>query len=355
MVGIKGENGMIYKNLEIYNIEDLIEHEDGSVSWLRVPKKVYEALDSDFGRQQTDDATGVELRFKMKSDKVILRMSVTAGTGKFHVFRGNVQGGWQDHEVDKVATPEVHDFVIEQAEKPEFLRAIAEKSGDEWDCDVVRVIFDIGHFKLHDVIGDIEPPKKAETPERTLFCYGSSITHGSNSIDTSHSWASLVARNLRYDLKNKGMSGSCCMEPAYIDYIADEGKAGRWDALILELGINVLYWDEAKIYERATYAVQKTAQENPDKPIFVISPFYHCGDDFAQFDEKGMTKVWRKALREIVGKFRFPNVTYIDGLDILNGMEFMSADFVHPNVYGVAQIAERLTDIVRPIVRAYYG
>lgn len=346
---------MLYKNLEIFNIEDLIENDDGSVSWLRVPKNVYDTLDSDFGRQQIDDATGVELRFKMNGDKVTLRMAVKSGTGRFHVFRGNVQGGWQDHEVDKVVTTEPHDFVIEASQKPEYLRAIAEKIGSEWDCDIVRVIFDIGHFKLFDVIGDIEPPKSEQTPARTLMCYGSSITHGSNSIDMSHSWASLVARELRYDVKNKGMSGSCCMEPAYIDYIAAEGKANRWDALIMELGINVLHWDEAKIYERATYAIQKTASENPDKPILILSPFYHCGDDFAEFDGNGMTRVWRKALREIVEKFAFPNVTYVDGTEILNGMEFMSADFVHPNIYGVAQIAERVGAKMRSIVQAYYG
>ena len=29
---------MIYKNVDIYNIEELIHNPDGSVSWLRIPK-----------------------------------------------------------------------------------------------------------------------------------------------------------------------------------------------------------------------------------------------------------------------------------------------------------------------------
>lgn len=40
------------------------------------------------------------------------------------------------------------------------------------------------------------------------------------------------------------------------------------------------------------------------------------------------------------------NVTYINGLDLLGDMSLMSADEVHPNIYGVAQIAERITKIV---------
>lgn len=344
---------MIFKNAELFNVEELIEREDGGFTWLRIPKKAYDSLDNDFGRRVSADSTGVEIRFKQNCDKVVLRMATTGGQGRFHIFRGNVQGGWQDHEVDKIITEEPHDFVIERPENPNRLKDICEKSGGEWSSEVTRVIFDIGGIVLYDIIGDVEPPKKEDCPRKTLMCHGSSITHGSNSIDMSHSWPSLLGHSIGYDVLNKGMSGSCHMEREYVDYIAQAGKDGVWDALTLELGINVIFWEDEKIYERATYAVSHIAAENPDKPIFVISPFYHCGDDYPEFDETSGAKRWRKALREITDKLNLPNVTYIDGLDILNGAEFMSADFVHPNIYGVAQIADRLTKIVKPIVESY--
>ena len=64
---------MIWKNVEFHNVAELIENEDGSVSWLRMPQWVKDGLDSD-GRN-LGNATGVELRFVLKGDKAVIKMS----------------------------------------------------------------------------------------------------------------------------------------------------------------------------------------------------------------------------------------------------------------------------------------
>lgn len=51
--------------------------------------------------------------------------------------------------------------------------------------------------------------------------------------------------------------------------------------------------------------------------------------------------------RYVVNKLNYNNVTYINGLDLLGDMSLISADQVHPNIYGVAQIAERITQIIK--------
>lgn len=335
---------MLFKNVEIFNAEEIFENEDGSVSWKRVPNNVYEALEGPAAKKLACCATGVEIRFKMNCDKIILKMAVSEGQGCFHVYRGSVQGGWIDHEVHKNVTTEIEEFVIEASEHPEWLQAISKGKGSEWNSDVIRVIFDRGYFKLYDIIGDIEPPTKEDCPSKTLMCYGSSITHGSNSMDVSHSWASVLAHNINYDLKNKGMAGSCYMEPSFAEYIAEDGAKGNWDALTLELGINVLNWEEAKIRQRVTGILTTVAGTNPDKPIFVISPFYHCGETF---DKNDRTHIWRSLISEIIKELDYNNITYINGFDLLGEIENMSADFIHPNIYGMAQIAEHLTPIVK--------
>lgn len=38
---------MLYKNVEIYNVEQIFSNDDGSVSWKRVPNNVYENLEAD--------------------------------------------------------------------------------------------------------------------------------------------------------------------------------------------------------------------------------------------------------------------------------------------------------------------
>lgn len=338
---------MIYKNAEIHNIEYITENADGSISWCRVPENVYNSLETDSGRRMAKCTTGVEIRFKMNCDKVTLRMAAVEYEGIFHVYRGSVQGGWEDHELNKFIAAEPKDFVIERSKNPDWLKKMTEKSESGWNSEVVRIIFDRGAVKLYDIAGDIEPPAKGDCPEKTLFCYGSSITHGSNSIDMSHSWPSVTAHNLNYDVKNKGMAGSCCMEPAFADYIAAEGSAGRWDVLTLELGINVLGWDEEKMKERAENTITKIAEANPGKPILVISPFYHCEDDFVKEDRAG---IWRSVLEEICLKHNYPNVTYINGLDIIGDMTMMSADFVHPNIYGIERTAIRITEIIKSVL-----
>ena len=71
---------MIYQNAELYNAAELIRYEDGSVSWIRVPAAVREAMETDQGKQMAGCATGVEL-------------SCTYGNGrtasKYHV-QGNL-------------------------------------------------------------------------------------------------------------------------------------------------------------------------------------------------------------------------------------------------------------------------
>lgn len=338
---------MIYKNAEIFNVEQIIENDDGSISWCRIPKNVYNSLESEIGKNVAVGSTGVEIRFKMNCDKVTIKMSVSRGNGVFHIYRGCVQGGDRDHEEHKVVTTNVEEFVIERSKHTERLQTIAEKHGSEWNSEIVRIIFDRGRFKIYDIDGDIEPPAREDVPSKTIMTYGSSITHGSNSIDMSHSWPSVLAHNINYDVKNKGMAGSCCMEADFVDYIAAEGKENRWNALIMELGINVLGWEESKIYDRVTYAVKTIAEANSDKPIFVISPFYFCEEDF---DGNDRPNIWRRIISEVVSELHYKNVVYINGLDLLGDMTLISADFVHPNIYGTAQIADKLTDIVKKYI-----
>ena len=143
-----------------------------------------------------------------------------------------------------------------------FLKKMAESYGDVWDPCVIRVIFNGGYYTLLDIDGDIRPPKKEEIPQNVLMTYGSSITHGSNAMDSSHAWASWVAHDLKMDLINHAMAGSCAMEPAYVDFIAEEGEQGKWDIGILELGINVLYWEDSKIIERVKNSILQLWNSN---------------------------------------------------------------------------------------------
>lgn len=342
---------MLHKNIDIHNIAELIYNDDGSVSWKRVPSDVQREMEMPNGQRVAQNSTGVELRFIINGDSATIRMSTYENNPKsfatFHVFRGGLQGGWRDHEVHRHVTGEVQDFVIEKSKNIDKLKIMSEKSGSEWDCEVVRIIFDRGAYKIFDVIGDVAPPSKAQIPSKTLLAYGSSITHGSNAIDASHTWVAQVAHNLQLNTRNLGMAGSCALEPAMAEYIAKEGEKGNWDIATLELGINVLTWPDEKIISRVENIVHQVAGRNADKPVLVISPFYHCGEFFNENDN---AKNWRKIIKEVTAQLAYKNVTYIDGLEVLDGMQYISADQVHPNIYGVQRIADVLTEKIQEVL-----
>ena len=335
---------MIYKNIEIHNVAELIDNQDGSISWKRVPSKVHDSMESQIADAIVHNSTGVELRFVIKGESATIRMSAYDNDPKsfntFHVYRGGIQGGWNDHEEHRHVTGEIQDFVIEKSKNISNLKIMSKECGYDFDPEVVRIIFDRGRYKIYDVIGDVVPPAKTQCPSKTMLAYGSSITHGSNAIDRSHSWVSVVAHNLNMDSRNLGMAGSCFIEPQMAEYIASEGEKGAWDIALLELGINALSWTDEKIISRVENIIKQVAGRNPDKPVFVISPFYHCGDDFYQEDR---AKTWRKIIEVIIAKMSFSNVTYINGFEILDNVSYMSADEVHPNIYGVQRIADLLT------------
>lgn len=335
---------MRYKNAELFNVEELVKHDDGSVSWLRIPQNVYDTLEVvEQGQSMAKNSTGVEIRFVLKGDKAVIRMAGASG-GRFHVYRGGVQGGWFDHEVDKILSNTPHDFIIERSDNLPALQALSKSAGYDWDPEVIRVIFDQGCVRLYDISGDILPPAREMCPKKTLFSYGSSITHGSNSIDMSHSWVSLLAHSLNMDARNLGMAGSCAMEEEFAEYIASEGEKGKWDICTLELGINVLGWEEDKIRFRAGNIIRQVAGRNPNQPVFVISPFYYAGETLV--NDQNPDK-WRRLLKEITEDLQYPNVTYIDGLEVLDGAQYMSADESHPNIYGVMRIASKLEEIIK--------
>ena len=342
---------MIYKNIEIHNVAELINNEDGSVSWKRVPSCVSDTMEAKGAENVVHNSTGVELRFVIKGECAKIIMSAYSDDknnfNSFHVYYGSIQGGWQDHEVHKFVGAEPEEFVIEKPKNTENLKKMTEFSGSEWDCEVVRIIFDRGRYKIFDVIGEVEPPKPEQCPKKTMLSYGSSITHGSNSIDMSHSWVSMVGHRLGMDVRNLGMAGSCAMEEAMAEYIASEGEKGKWDIATLELGINVLTWEEEKIRDRVSNIITQVASRNPEKTVFVISPFYYCGEDFENGNNG--TK-WRRLIEEIVNKLKFSNVTYINGLDAIDNMSYISADEVHPNIYGVERIADVITEKIKNII-----
>lgn len=334
---------MIWKNIEVHNIAEWVPTEAG-VTWRRVPRDVYSVMEK--GGDTAKNSTGVELRFVIRSEQeatVVLRsLGTEDSVPTLQVYRGGLQGGWADHEINRLVRLEPTRIRIARSPDIAHLRRCAAAAEDEWDPEVVRVIFDRGEYELLDVEGDVAPPRPEQVPRRVLLAYGSSITHGSNSICASGAWVSQVARRLGTDARNLGMAGSCAMEDAFARYLAEEGVRGAWDVATLELGINVLDWEPQKMRRRASDFIRRIGEANPEKPVFVISPFYSRED----FNGGTRARLWRDTLADVVTQAGLANVRYLDGTDLLGDMRYISADGVHPNTDGMQKIADGLAPLL---------
>jgi len=344
---------MIYKNIEIFNAAELIELEDGSVTWRRVPKWVEDTLEKgDQSLRYSRISTGVELRFRLVSDRVTIRLAKVRDDGvdnSFCIFRGGFQGYYGDYAKGRVLTDmEPMDVVIEKHQNPQRQELMNSMTHLGWDMDVFRIRFDRGLFRIVDVIGEVEPPKKEQCPQKTLMTYGSSITVGMDSMTAATAWASILAHNLRWDLLNKGFAGSCMLEYDMAEYFAQLGEQNAYDAGVLELGINAMTYPEEKVYDRVENILRQVVGRNPDKPFFVVSPFL-APNDWAADGENG--RKWRRIIPEVVEKLGYPNLTYINGRDIVNDVDFFAADGLHPSVYGHMEIAKNMYDRVKEVLR----
>lgn len=83
---------VVWKNIEIFNADEIYDNGNGSISWRRIPEKLMDALERDGGRRRAVGCTGVELRFVMKSDKAVLKKKLPLILGVFLFFLAAAAG-----------------------------------------------------------------------------------------------------------------------------------------------------------------------------------------------------------------------------------------------------------------------
>ena len=110
---------MIYKNLEIFNVSELSEGTNGGMRIHRFPISVENAF-GDQGKRMNKNATGVEIRFRMISDTVKLRLSMEGASGaSAYFYRGSVLSKWQDLS-RYISGGEGSELVFEKADNNEI-------------------------------------------------------------------------------------------------------------------------------------------------------------------------------------------------------------------------------------------
>lgn len=332
---------MIYQNIELYNVSDLEPlGRENAMKMLRVPAAVRDAMDGDQGRNMCAYNSGAELRFQMISNTVKIRMLCNDPDRmtRHLVYFGGIGAGWQD--AVKYVSGQISEITIQKPQNLAKLDAASRALHSGFDPRVVRILLQNTACSIIDIEGEVAPPMPEQTPAKKYLAYGSSITHGSLALNQNETYAYLTADNLGYDLVNFGFAGSARMEPHMADYIA---SLPEWDTATLEMGINVLDMSAEEYEKRVSYFIRTIAGAHPDKKVFCIDLFY-CG---AEFDGNPVVAQKREIVRKTVARLALPNTVYINGTTLLSGIHGLSADMVHPNVYGCREIAANLAKIMK--------
>ena len=174
---------MIYQNVELFNVSELTPDGQGGMLFHRFPLSVEQAL-SDQGKRMNVGATGVEFRFRMTGDRVILRLRKadedTIGTA--YIYQGGVLRDAMDC-TKFIRGDRITEIVIDPIPDMSKILSIQQSGQFPYDPELVRVVLNNGSMRFYGVEGHCEPPRPTDTPKRTCLAYGSSITHGTAALN----------------------------------------------------------------------------------------------------------------------------------------------------------------------------
>lgn len=335
-------------NLNKVYLHNVAEINDGVI--YRYPQKVIKTLgylDRTKGQEKAVVPAHCELRFHTLAKEIEIELEaldsdgfVTCTFGDFEIGRFQLTA----NEITKI-TLSKHDRFIE-------LNPTAQHCQRRFSPDLVRVIFENGPkvrlVNINTSDEDYELPNDNQMPKRKVLVYGSSISQGAGSHSLLNSYAQTFANYANVDILNKGLSGACFCEKETVDYLSSIDC----DLFLYELGCNMrgcMTIDEFK--ERVEYLISKTREQNPTKPIVILSILDFFREKFTIFDNPPYHEFNQKApeiLKEISNKYN--NVAIIHANELMTDITCISYDMLHPSEWGHRNMGINLANKIKNLL-----
>lgn len=346
---------MIFKNVELHNIEKVYLHEGVQGGLLqRIPENVSDHLTPE-AQTQMICPSGAEIRFVSDHYPVKITLTVDAIVDaslnpytEITVFFGVFQCRERFIVDREPTTLTIH--------MPMNFQRMAKKISRDapFSSNVCRLKLwgpAMGPpIRLHDISGEghIRPPRKDELPQLRYLAYGSSLTQGAFASAPQLSYTNIVGYKVGADVINLGTSCSAYCEKELADYIAHRRD---WDFASLALSVNMIDpFTPTSFGKRVEYMINKIAGENIGKPVFCITIKPYYGD----YINKEKPEQYRQILRDVVKNSPHPNVYIIEGPELMPDVAGgVTTDFIHLGDYGMLQMGENLTEKIKPILCEY--
>lgn len=337
---------MIYKNVELHNVEEVYDIEgSAAVGMRRVPEHVRVQLNDPCQFQMLKPA-GAEIRFVVEDGGAeVILSSEEETTATAIIFYGVFQAG----EIIRItAGPTKLKLGVP--------KQLSKLRNNRWEHmpfapHVCRVMLRGGPIHLHGVEGSgIRPPRPEELPSLRYLAYGTSITHGSAATAPHLCYAQQTARRLGADLINLGSGGSAHCEHALADYI---GQRSDWHIASLALSVNMHRFPLDEFAERVTTMVHTVAGSDPSRPVACITlfPFFDDFEETRSGQSGAPAEAYRQKLRDAVASCPSENAHLIEGPELLTDVGGLTPDLLHPADNGMIQMGENLARFFSPWVR----
>lgn len=317
---------MIYAGIEFYNVEQITEN--GQL--LRFEESLIKSLgykSHQRGRFYGYRAIGCELRFKTPARFFDLTLQSVKEDCHVYIFFG-------DYMFKSFVLKEGVESCLHIEIPDRFYNLFDSLPKRMYSPNLIRCV--IGYpgyvrFKGLNTFGNsVTPPDINDIPNKRLMIYGSSISHGSESLEYINSYAFILSRMLGIDIINKSIPGSCLAEKQMIDYLSTISV----DSTFIEFGVNVLQLYDLQEYKnRVSYILEK-----------IKTPLYLTGvlanGVLIEKDEPRYLRFneFNEFLKTIKG------VNIIDPSDVLTDFSALTFDLLHPSDYGQLLIALKLKD-----------
>ncbi len=299
-------------------------------------EKLYKERSSDF-YLKTFATSGVQLRFTTNSQALFLKIDTAKSTSRTYFSVDVVVNGKKIDSLNNYSDFGLpNDYTILDAPLGEFSKLIDLGQGDKkvtvylpWSVKTVLkdIMLDDGAFVL------------ANNPDRTLLCFGDSITQGYDALNPCNKYSSQLANFLNAQEYNKAIGGEI-----FFPELAQTKEGFEPDYITVAYGTND--WSHCSKDEMLTNCrefIKNLSINYRDSKIFVITPIWRKDKDepkaFGEFN----------VVKEIIQQqaVTYNNVFVIDGSDFVPQNENLFADLrLHPNDAGFNFYANNLAKTI---------
>lgn len=183
-------------------------------------------------------------------------------------------------------------------------------------------------------------PYKYSTP---VMFYGSSITQGGCASRPGNDYVSMISRWLDTDVINLGFSGNGKAEPIILDYMAAQDVS----VFVMDYDYNAPDPEYLRKTHLNAYIKLRAAKKNV--PIVFISK-----PDFEYDSTSAERRSIIKETYNIAKQNGDSKVYFIDGEKLFGKKhrDLCTVDTCHPNDYGFYKMAEKISPVIKKILKA---